>query len=160
MPLPLVEPVYVEGDTCPERKRPSRMPIRSRDEYLAKGQERIIVTLMRPRMTAFWSCARFPGGRRRKCDLGRGYSRGLLGAGPGVGVGRRAPGWSLISPPMKNDVLIALTGPGDARIDAKNEIRIDPATVWNPPRRAPRNCDKMIALETERAARGSKARNR
>ena len=102
MPLPLVEPVHVEGMTLSRAEKAIKDAYTVKKQILAKGQERIIVTLMRPRTTRVLVMREdSPGTAGGNVTLGAGYTRGLLGTSPGVSARGAAPGWSLISPPMR-----------------------------------------------------------
>ncbi|MGD0896634.1 MAG: polysaccharide biosynthesis/export family protein [Thermoguttaceae bacterium] len=127
VPLPLVDPVHVEGMTLAQAEKAVKDAYTVKRKILAAGQERVIVTLMRPRTTRVLVIRQdSPGVAGANVTVGAGYTRGLLGASPSFSATRHGAGTIVDLPAYENDVLTALTQTGGLPgFDAKNEVRID-----------------------------------
>ena len=158
LPLPLIESVHVEGMTLPQAEKAIKDAYTVKRKILAPGQERVIVTLMRPRTTRVLVIRQdSPGTAVANVSPGVGYSRGLLGGGPSSSPTRHGSGTIVDLPAYQNDLLTALTQTGGLPgFDAKNEVRIErhatkPATL-SPPEPGslpqPGQNDGPAALET------------
>lgn len=115
--LPLVSehPINVAGLTVAEAEQAIRKAYTEERHILQPGNERIIVTLMRPRMYRVLVIREDFG----PPDIGRIGRTGVLGAV------RRGTGEAIDLPAYENDVLHALTATGGLPgLDAKNEIQI------------------------------------
>jgi hypothetical protein len=112
---------------------------------------------MRPRTTRVLVIREdSPGAGGANVTLGAGYSRGLLGTGPGVSGARRGAGMVVDLPAYENDVLTALTETGGLPgFDAKNEISIERHSPEAPLPSGMHSGAGMIASETATVAAGA-----
>lgn len=119
VPLPLVEPVRVQDLSLAEAEEAIRQAYTVKKQILKPGQERIIVTLMRPRQYHVLVV------RRDSESTLNVVSTGFFGQEL-IGADKRGTGHALDLPAYENDLLNALakTGglPGD---DASDEILIE-----------------------------------
>jgi hypothetical protein len=129
--LPFIPPLQVTGKTLEETEKAIRKAYTVDTQILKPGQERIIVTVQRPRQfqvlvirsdsfdPAAAASQNSPGGSR-----GIGFVVGVGGTGPRGA--RRGQGFSLSLPAYENDVMNALARTGGLPgTDASNEIIIE-----------------------------------
>jgi protein involved in polysaccharide export with SLBB domain len=128
--LPLVEPILVKGKTLEETERSIREAYTVAHQILKPGQERIIVTLQRPRtyqvLVIRQDSSSGTDGTTGTTNPNR--SAGfVIGFGGNGGRGsRRGTGFSLFLPAYENDLLNALARTGGLPgSDAVNEVIIE-----------------------------------
>ncbi len=132
--LPLVPPIQVKGLTLEETERAIRKAYTEDTKILIKGQERIIVTLQRPRQYQVLVIRQDAGTDTTATTSAQQTSS--RGVGFVVGFGGNAPrgarkglGFSLQLPAYENDVLNAMARTGGfPGTEAVNEIIIERGT--------------------------------
>ena len=121
LPLPLVEPIYVEGKTIAEAEDLIREAYVDVEKILRAGRDRILVSLMRER-TSRVVVIREDGDQ--ELALGGGATRGNS-AEVVSGTTRTGAGFTLDMPAYKNDLMHALADTGGLPgLNAKNQIKI------------------------------------
>jgi len=123
--LPLVEPVRVAGMTVAEAEQAVREAYTVKKRILRAGQDRIIVTLVRPREY------RVKVFRQDVTTGATSVSVGLFTAGGGLveSASRRGQGFDVVLPAYENDVLTALSRTGGLPgTEAINEVVIERAS--------------------------------
>jgi protein involved in polysaccharide export with SLBB domain len=125
LPLPLVDPVKVQGMSLAEATEAVRRAYTVSRQILKPGRERIIVTLMEPRRYSVLVVRQDSAtglGAVQPIQLSSGLSRGT---GEIIGPRKRGTGVQLELPAYENDVLNALTRSGGLPgLDAQNEVLI------------------------------------
>jgi protein involved in polysaccharide export with SLBB domain len=128
--LPLVDPIPVRGKTLEETEQAIRDEYTIKKKILKQGQERIIVTLQRPRQYQVLVVRQDSSGDQQGGGAagGQGRTAGfVIGFGGNSSRGsRRGTGFSIQLPAYENDVLNALTRTGGLPgSDAVNEIIVE-----------------------------------
>ena len=123
LPLPLIEPLYVEGKTITEAEELIREAYVDQEKILRAGRDRILVSLMRER-TSRVVVIREDGVDQELAVAGgtnvRGNSAEVVS-----GTTRTGAGFTLDMPAYKNDVMHALADTGGLPgLNAKNEIKV------------------------------------
>jgi hypothetical protein len=123
LPLPLVEPIYVEGKTIAEAEELIREAYVEVEKILRPGRDRILVSLMRER-TSRVIVIREDGNDQELAISGgqnvRGNSAEVVS-----GTTRQGAGFTLDMPAYKNDLMHALADTGGLPgLNAKNEVKI------------------------------------
>ena len=123
LPLPLVEPIYVEGKTISEAEELIREAYVEVEKILRPGRDRILVSLMRER-TSRVIVIREDGNDQELAISGgqniRGNSAEVVS-----GTTRQGAGFTLDMPAYKNDLMHALADTGGLPgLNAKNEVKI------------------------------------
>jgi len=125
IPLPLVDPINVEGMSILEAEQAVVEAYTVKKEILQKDRARIIVSLIRPRQTRVLVVRQDSGGGGSSISVSRGP---LTRSGPAVsisGAEQRGTGTVVDLPAYENDVLNALTRTGGLPgLDAVNEVII------------------------------------
>jgi protein involved in polysaccharide export with SLBB domain len=122
LPLPLIPPVKVKGLSLAEVQAEIIKAYTVTRQILKPGQDRIVVTLVRPRQYHVLVLREDAG----TATLGATGGYGTTAGGTTVTETRRAAGFPLDLPAYENDVLNALTRSGGLPgFDAENEIRIE-----------------------------------
>lgn len=131
VPLPLINPVKVEGLTVEEAQAKIIEAYTVKKQILQPGRERVIVTLVRPRQYHVL-VLREDSGAVTFGSSG-GFNPGLVGGGTFISETRRTAGFSLDLPAYENDVLNALTRTGGLPgYDAENEVVIERGAYRDP----------------------------
>lgn len=125
LPLPLIDPVKVEGLTLAEAQAKITEAYTVTKKILKPGRESILVTLVKPRSTRVMVLREDAGGSTFSTGAG-GYIGAFLGGGASFTETRRTSGVALDLPAYENDVLNALTRSGGLPgTDAENEIIVE-----------------------------------
>ncbi|QDT10106.1 polysaccharide biosynthesis/export family protein [Stieleria marina] len=123
LPLPLVEPIYVEGKTVAEAEELIREAYVEVEKILRPGRDRILVSLMRER-TSRVIVIREDGSDQELAISGGTNTRGNT-AEVVSGTTRQGAGFTLDMPAYKNDLMHALADTGGLPgLNAKNEVKI------------------------------------
>lgn len=119
VPLPLVEPVRVQNMSLAEAEQAIRKAYTVKKQILKPGQERIVVTLMRPRQYHVLVLRRDSESNLNVVSTGF-FGQELIGAN------KRGTGYTLDLPAYENDVLNALARSGGLPgTDAADEVIIE-----------------------------------
>ena len=114
--LPYIPPIPVAGLTLTELENVIRKAYTTDQQILQPGQDRIIVTLMRPRTYHVMVIRE---------DSGAAAQAGLMTGVVGTESPRHGAGFALELPAYQNDVLHALTETGGLPgVDARSEVKI------------------------------------
>jgi hypothetical protein len=125
VPLPLIEPVKVEGLSLVDAQKEITKAYTETKKILKPGPERVIVTLVKPRTYRVMVLRDDAGGSTFSTGAG-GFSGAFLGGGASFTESRKTAGYSLDLPAYENDVLNALTRTGGLPgTDAENEIILE-----------------------------------
>jgi protein involved in polysaccharide export with SLBB domain len=121
LPLPLIQPLKVQGMTIPEVQEAIRRAYTFPKEILKPGSERIVVTLVRPRTYHVLVVREDAGG----AVSGQNVVGSFTTTATIVGSSRRGTGFALDLPAYENDVLNALARTGGLPgVDAVDEVVI------------------------------------
>lgn len=119
VPLPLIDPVRVEGLTLPEAQEKIIEAYTVTKKILQPGRERVVITLMRPRTYHVMVVRQDTGAIALTSSPG-------TGTGGLIGQTKRGTGTVLDLPAYENDVLNALARTGGLPgLDAQNEVVIE-----------------------------------
>jgi len=129
IPLPLVDPIPVQGLTVAQAERAIIDAFTVKKKVLVAGRQRIILTLIRPRTTRVLVVRQDnPGAATGTTGVAANYAHAAIGglsAPVSNSVTRRGTGMAIDLPAYENDVLTALTMTGGLPgFDAKNEVLI------------------------------------
>ncbi len=123
LPLPLIEPIYVEGKTIAEAEELIREAYVEGEKILRPGRDRILVSLMRERTSRVIVIREDNSGQELAISGGtnmRGNSAEVVS-----GTTRQGAGYTLDMPAYKNDLMHALADTGGLPgLNARNEIKI------------------------------------
>ena len=114
--LPLIQPIFVRGKTIPQVEREIRHAYTIGRRLLLPGQDRIIVTLHKPRQHRILVIRQ---------ELQSDLLSGLSVSGGSLGTAKKGTGHVVSLPAYKNDVLNALVQSGGLPgLDAENVVYI------------------------------------
>lgn len=123
LPLPLVNPVHVDGMTVGEAEESVKKAYTVDKQVLLIGEERILVTMIRPRQTRVLVIREDSPSAR--VDVRTPTIRGFGRSARVTSTSRRGTGWIVNLPAYENDVLTALAQTGGLPgTDAVNEVII------------------------------------
>jgi len=125
--LPLIPPLRVEGMTIAEAEEAVRQAYTVKQRILKAGQERLIVTLLRPRQYRVLVIREDSGGSGGNVTVSPiGPFQPLVGVTEVSNNSRRGTGHVVDLPAYENDVLTALAKTGGLPgLDAVNEVTIE-----------------------------------
>lgn len=123
LPLPLIEPIYVEGKTITEAEKLIREAYVEVEKILRPGRDRILVSLMRERTSRVVVIREDSSDQ----ELAVAGGQSLRGNSAEVvsGTTRTGSGYTLDMPAYKNDLMHALADTGGLPgLNAKNSIKV------------------------------------